>query len=311
MTDAVVQLSGLTKTFPGGTRALQALTLTLGKGELLGIVGPDGAGKTTLLRILAGVLSFDQGQVQLFGQDLKVGQNQMRQRVGYIPQRFSLYEDLTVRENLDFFAGVYPVPQQDRRTRKELLEFIGLAPFQDRLAGALSGGMKQKLALLCSLVSGPELLLMDEPTVGVDPVSRREFWSLVFELQKEGVTVLASTPYMDEAEQFDRVALLDQGQFLRMGTTDEIKSSVAGKVIEIYCQAPVRARALLLGLSGVEDVELFGDRIHVFVSDHYDAILKTIREVLLQADLQVGEAEFCPYSIEDVFLKLSRKEALA
>ena len=311
MTDAVVQLSGLTKTFPGGTRALQALTLTLGKGELLGIVGPDGAGKTTLLRILAGVLSFDQGQVQLFGQDLKVGQNQMRQRVGYIPQRFSLYEDLTVRENLDFFAGVYPVPQQDRRTRKELLEFIGLAPFQDRLAGALSGGMKQKLALLCSLVSGPELLLMDEPTVGVDPVSRREFWSLVFELQKEGVTVLASTPYMDEAEQFDRVALLDQGQFLRMGTTDEIKSSVAGKVIEIYCQAPVRARALLLGLSGVEDVELFGDRIHVFVSDHYVAILKTIREVLLQADLQVGEAEFCPYSIEDVFLKLSRKEALA
>ena len=311
MTDAVVQLSGLTKTFPGGTRALQALTLTLGKGELLGIVGPDGAGKTTLLRILAGVLSFDQGQVQLFGQDLKVGQNQMRQRVGYIPQRFSLYEDLTVRENLDFFAGVYPVPQQDRRTRKELLEFIGLAPFQDRLAGALSGGMKQKLALLCSLVSGPELLLMDEPTVGVDPVSRREFWSLVFELQKEGVAVLASTPYMDEAEQFDRVALLDQGQFLRMGTTDEIKSSVAGKVIEIYCQAPVRARALLLGLSGVEDVELFGDRIHVFVSDHYDAILKTIREVLLQADLQVGEAEFCPYSIEDVFLKLSRKEALA
>ena len=311
MTDAVVQLRGLTKTFPGGTRALQALTLTLGKGELLGIVGPDGAGKTTLLRILAGVLSFDQGQVQLFGQDLKVGQNQMRQRVGYIPQRFSLYEDLTVRENLDFFAGVYPVPQQDRRTRKELLEFIGLAPFQDRLAGALSGGMKQKLALLCSLVSGPELLLMDEPTVGVDPVSRREFWSLVFELQKEGVTVLASTPYMDEAEQFDRVALLDQGQFLRMGTTDEIKSSVAGKVIEIYCQAPVRARALLLGLSGVEDVELFGDRIHVFVSDHYDAILKTIREVLLQADLQVGEAEFCPYSIEDVFLKLSRKEALA
>ena len=208
--------------------ALEGIDLEVRRGEVFGLVGPDGAGKTTLIRIVGGLLKVDEGEVEV------------DRPIGYIPQHFSLYRDLTVEENIDFFAGLYGLSSATRK--QELLESIGLERFRGRLAAALSGGMKQKLALLCCLVHSPKLLLMDEPTTGVDPVSRREFWSLVFSLQAQGHTVLASTPYMDEAEQFDRVALIHEGRFLCAGTTAEIKASVPGEVLELACERPFEAR---------------------------------------------------------------------
>ena len=305
MSDPVVAISGLVKQFASGTVALNGLDLVLQQGELFGVVGPDGAGKTTLLRILAGVLGYDHGEVQVFGRP--VNGKRGGQAVGYIPQRFSLYTDLTVGENLRFFAGVYPRPKEGRRSVEDLLEFIGLAPFRDRLAGALSGGMKQKLALLCSLVPGPDLLLMDEPTVGVDPVSRREFWSIVFDLQKEGVTILASTPYMDEAEQFDRVALLNEGRFLQVGTTAQIKESVPGVMIEVHCDKPLQARQLLRAQPEIAEVELFGDRVHVYQATLEKSTLEQLRSLLSEHGIATNELRVSPFSIEDVFLKIARQ----
>lgn len=277
----MIAVRNLRKSF-GAALALDRLSFEVRKGEIFGLVGPDGAGKSTLLRILAGILAKDEGEVEV------------SRPLGYIPQRFSLYTDLTVEENIDFFAGLYGL--QGGQRKEELLRTIGLEPFRTRLAAALSGGMKQKLALLCCLVHSPKLLLMDEPTTGVDPVSRREFWSLVFALQGQGHTVLASTPYMDEAEQFDRVALIHKGRFVTMGTTKEIKAAVPGVVLELACAKPFEARERLKPL----EVELFGDRVHIFLNND----TPTQRESILQR--VPGHLKQIPYSIEDVFLRLSR-----
>ncbi|MCA9790920.1 MAG: ABC transporter ATP-binding protein [Candidatus Eremiobacteraeota bacterium] len=285
---SAVRCRGLRKTF-GSTVALDGLDLEVPEGELFGLVGPDGAGKTTLLKTLAGLLSYE-GELSVVGN---------REEIGYIPQRFSLYTDLSIQENVNFFSALYPRSDEPAR----LLEFVGLERFRERLAGQLSGGMKQKLALVCALIHKPSLLLMDEPTVGVDPVSRREFWALVFQLQSEGLTVVASTPYMDEAEQFDRVALIDRGRFLRLGSTDEIKASVDGEVVEVFCRDPVAARERLLKAGHVEDAELFGDRLHAFVPRADQATLETVRRSL--EGLEVWEVEPAEYSVEDVFLRLT------
>lgn len=286
--DRAVYCKGLRKTY-GSTVALDGLDLEIPAGELFGLVGPDGAGKTTFLKTLAGLLSYD-GELKMVGN---------REEIGYIPQRFSLYADLSIQENLNFFSALYPKSDNPDR----LLSFVGLQRFRDRLAGQLSGGMKQKLALLCALIHRPKLLLMDEPTVGVDPVSRREFWALVFQLQSEGLTVVASTPYMDEAEQFDRVALIDRGKFLRLGTTKEIKDSVDGGVIEVFCKDPVTARNRLLETGLVQDAQLFGDRLHAFVSAADQAAAKAVKEAL--QGLEVWEVEPSEFSVEDVFLRLT------
>ncbi|MBI3924804.1 MAG: ABC transporter ATP-binding protein [Armatimonadetes bacterium] len=288
-----VLVRGLRKVYPGEKIALDGLDFEVRQGELFGMVGPDGAGKTTLMKILAGVLPASGGQIHVLGRDLGAQVEAVRTEIGYIPQRFSLYTDLTVKENLDFYSSLFP---RRRDRTEELLERVGLAPFLHRLAGDLSGGMKQKLALVTALVHGPSLLLMDEPTVGVDPVSRKEFWSIVFELQKEGLTVLSSTPYMDEAEQFDRLALLDRGRFLRVGTADEIRASVPGHVVEVLCDRPFEASRDVRSLPGVEDVQLFGNRLHVFSQQDIEAQLGGLAGVLRIRPI--------PYSIEDVFLRL-------
>ncbi len=277
----MISVRDLRKLF-GETVALDGLSFEVRKGEVFGLVGPDGAGKSTLIRILAGILGKDSGEVEV------------SRPLGYIPQRFSLYGDLTVEENIDFFAGLYGLKGGARR--EELLRSIGLEKFRKRLASALSGGMKQKLALLCCLVHSPKLLLMDEPTTGVDPVSRREFWSLVFALQGQGHTVLASTPYMDEAEQFDRVALIHKGRFVTLGTTAEIKAAVPGVVLELACEKPFAARERLSPL----EVELFGDRVHVFLEEDTPGARQRI------LDQVPGDLKRIPYSIEDIFLRLSR-----
>lgn len=286
---SMVRCRGLRKLYGATTVALDGLDLDIPRGELFGLVGPDGAGKTTFLKTLAGLLRYE-GELTLLGE---------REEIGYIPQRFSLYTDLSIQENIDFFSALYP--RKDDPIR--LLDFVGLERFRERLAGKLSGGMKQKLALVCALIHRPKLLLMDEPTVGVDPVSRREFWALVFQLQSEGLTVVASTPYMDEAEQFDRVALIDRGRFLRLGTTQEIKDSVEGQVIEVFCREPVVARSRLLETGLVEDAQLFGDRLHAFVSLADETTLQSVRSAL--AGQEVWEVEPAQFTVEDVFLRLT------
>lgn len=298
-----IRVRGLRKTYRGGAEALRGLDLDVAEGQVFGIVGPDGAGKTTLMKVLAGVVGFEAQEARVLGQVLPQGIAHVRNHIGYLPQRFSLYGDLTVEENLDFYAELYPRDPDHRRRKGELLELIGLAPFTGRMAAALSGGMKQKLALLCNLIHRPRLLLMDEPTVGVDPVSRREFWSIVFELQRNGLTVLASTPYMDEAEQFDRVALLDQGRFLRVGAPHEIRASVPGTVLEVLCDRPFVAARALQGLA--EDVQLFGDRLHLFVPEDRPEVRQAVEERLQSEGIRLERLRATGYSIEDVFLRLT------
>lgn len=304
MENNIISINNLEKSY-GSVQALKGISLNIPEGEIFGMVGPDGAGKTSLIRILAGVISYNSGDIRIMGIDPLKNLDKIRIDIGYISQNFSLYGDLTVEENIDFFMEIFPHNDQITARKKELLEFIGLAPFTKRLADNLSGGMKQKLSLLCSLIHSPRLLLMDEPTTGVDPVSRREFWNIVFQLQKKGLTVLASTPYMDEAEQFDRIALIHKGEFVRMGTIDEIRSSVPGLVIEVFCNKPFQARNALKGLTCISDVELFGDRIHVFAEKCNEAIINEISTTLAKSGIKSESVVPVPYSIEDIFLKVT------
>jgi ABC-2 type transport system ATP-binding protein len=278
-----------------GTRqALQDINLEVKPGESFGLVGPDGAGKSTLLKLVVGLLRVQSGQLRA----------ESGPGMGYIPQRFSLYPDLSVGENIDFFARLYGLRDFANR-KKELLEFVDMQRFESRLAAQLSGGMKQKLALVAALIHQPTLLIMDEPTTGVDPVSRREFWNVVFGRQKQGLTVLASTPYMDEAEQFDRVMLLDAGRCLSVGTTAEIKASVPGGVLYLRCPQTHQARKALQGAADIADVQLFGEALHVFVAQADDTACQNVRVILAKANLEVTLLEPRAYSIEDVFLKVS------
>lgn len=291
---SLLVLENLVKAY-GSVTALHGVSFALQAGEVFGLVGPDGAGKTSLIRIIAGLLRADGGAVRKAFQGT----------VGYIAQRFALYRDLSVEENVNFFADVYGLRNYAAR-RDALLEQIGLAPFRKRLAEQLSGGMKQKLALCCSLIHEPGLLLMDEPTTGVDPVSRREFWSIVFRLQRQGLTVLSSTPYMDEAEQFDRIALLHEGRILRLGTADEVKASVPGTVLAVLVENPYQAREILRqgGLS--QEVELFGDSLHVVLPVDSPVTPEQIRSLLQDQGLAVRQVRPVDFSIEDVFLKVAQ-----
>lgn len=289
----LLELEALTKDY-GEVRALRGVTFSVASGEVFGLVGPDGAGKTSLIRIVAGLLRPSGGRVVRGFQGT----------VGYISQRFSLYRDLSVAENVDFFANVYGLRNYAAR-RDALLEQIGLGRFRNRLAEQLSGGMKQKLALCCSLIHEPDLLLMDEPTTGVDPVSRREFWGIVFRLQQNGLSVLSSTPYMDEAEQFDRLALLHQGEVLRLGSADEIRHSVPGRVIAVICARPFEARELLRGRGVSQEVELFGDSIHVVLAQDSAVSEQDVRGLLEGEGMEVRHVGRTEFSIEDVFLKVA------
>jgi ABC-2 type transport system ATP-binding protein len=225
---ASVEAVDLKKNY-SGERALDGVTLAVPRGGCFGLIGPDGAGKTTFLRILATLIDADGGTARVLSHDVKSGMAAIRGGIGYMPQRFSLYEDLSVEENLGFFADVFSVPPAERRARiGRLLAFSRLSPFRDRRAGALSGGMKQKLALSCALIHTPELLILDEPTTGVDPLSRREFWSILMELKAQGVTLLVSTPYLDEAAYCDRVALFHRGKALLTGSPAELLRTPPG-----------------------------------------------------------------------------------
>jgi len=298
-----IEIINLLKKY-GNVTAVDFLNLHVRRGEMLGLIGPDGAGKTTTLRILCGLLRADEGECLLGGKNVKKELPDIRSLIGYMPQRFSLYPDLTVAENLRFFADLFCVPKAERESRLEkLLQFSKLGPFSKRRAQALSGGMKQKLALSCTLIHTPQILLLDEPTTGVDPVSRREFWDILKELKQQGVTILITTPYMDEAERCDRVAFIHKGKILTVESPKDIPGMFSGVLYEIKCEDFVRAARQLKGKGDIESVQIFGDRLHVSGSNE-EKIRDIVKKGMKDSDIEQFTLTKITASIEDVFVDL-------
>ncbi len=293
----------LCRTF-GDVAAVDRVTVSVAPGEIFGLVGPDGAGKTTLMRLLAGILGPTGGDAWVTGRSVRTEAGAIHREIGYMSQRFGLYADLSVLENIRFYADLYGVPGRGRMERIDgLLEFGGLGPFRRRLAGALSGGMKQKLGLACALVHTPKVLLLDEPTNGVDPVSRRDFWRILYRLLAEKVTIFMSTAYLDEAERFRRLALLHRGRLLSVGTPDEIKALFPGAVLEVRSDDSRGAAAALRRVLPGASVGLFGDRVHVGTRAPREAIPDAER-ALRDAGIAFAPILAVEPSLEDVFVSV-------
>jgi ABC-2 type transport system ATP-binding protein len=304
---AGVEADGLTKRF-GERTAVDRLTVSVAPGEIFGLVGSDGAGKTTALRLLTGVMPATSGTARVLGVEVTKDPEAVRRRIGYVPQSSSLYADLSVLENLRFHADLFGIPGAERdRRAAELLAFSRLDPFASRLARNLSGGMRQKLALCAALIHRPEVLFLDEPTIGVDPVSRREFWLLMYQLLRQGLTLLVSTPYLDEAERCHRVGLMDRGRLVVCETPAALRRLLPGTLLELRGPAPGTASPLLSRLPEVKETQVFGDTLHLIVAD-------TTRDLpRIQAALEAHGfpgANLRPIlpSLEDVFVTLLRQQ---
>jgi ABC-2 type transport system ATP-binding protein len=303
-----LQATGLTKRF-GPRLAVDRLNLEVFRGEVFALLGPDGAGKTTTMRMLSGILAHDDGQARLWGFDTLRQVRQLREHLGYLPQSFGLYDDLTVAENLVFYADLCRVPRSQQRQRMpELLAFANLTPFQDRLAGKLSGGMRQKLGLICTLVHRPRLLLLDEPTSGMDPVSRQEFWLILHELQKTDVTIFLATPDMDEAERAHRVGLMHQGRLLVAESPQALKEAFTGELLELRTPDLRAARKILTGQPYLRQALAMGDRMVLTVDRAAEAVSlieQTLRDAGITA-VQISETE---PGLEDIFVQtMGRQE---
>ena len=273
----------------------------LKKGELFGLVGPDGAGKTTTMRLLTAIMEPTAGEAWVAGHSIKKEGERIKEKIGYMSQRFGLYEDLTVMENIHFYADLYEVPGKDRPPRIErLLGFSNLTPFRNRLAGKLSGGMKQKLGLACTLIHTPEILFLDEPTNGVDPVSRRDFWRILYDLLREGVTIFVSTAYLDEAERCTRIGLMHKGRLLMKDEPLRVRKSLGFPMIELLSDNARAAKEIIGGIDGVIGVSMYGDRLHVTLTgkEISDAVVSALRKNGIAVK---GSREIMP-SIEDVFI---------
>jgi ABC-2 type transport system ATP-binding protein len=298
-----IKARGLTKAF-GDLKALDDLTLAVEEGEIFGLVGPDGAGKTTTMRLLTAIMEPTSGEAWVAGHHIIQEAELLKDDIGYMSQRFGLYPDLSVMENIDFYADIYGVPRQGREARIDrLLAFSNLAPFKKRLAENLSGGMKQKLGLACALVHTPKVLFLDEPTNGVDPASRRDFWRILYQLLQEKVTIFVSTAYLDEAERCNRVALIHKGKLLAVGTPDEVKRLMRGTIIEVRSSEPRHAASLLREQLAADSVGLFGDRVHV-VSREPAEILARAEKILTAAGIEVRGVRPIEPALEDVFVSV-------
>ena len=298
----IVELQQLTRRF-NEVVAVDALTLEVRAGELFGIVGPDGAGKTTTLRMLAGVLRPTSGDALVLGLSVAKQAEAVKKDVAYMSQRFGLYEDLTVRENITFYADLYGVPKHERPARLErLYHFSNLGEFEHRLAGNLSGGMKQKLSLCCALIHQPKVLLLDEPTFGVDPISRRELWLILHEMVSEGVTIIVTTSYLDEAERCDRVAMLHEGKLLALDAPAALQARLAGHAVAVRAEPLYGARDAVRHATGIATASLFGDTLHVILRERGDT--SAVTAALQQAHVRVDKVEAIEPSLEDVFISL-------
>jgi ABC-2 type transport system ATP-binding protein len=305
----VIETRDLTKRFKKVT-AVDGLGLSIRKGEVFGLLGPDGAGKTTTIRMLCAIMDPSEGSASVAGFDTVRQSEEIKKRIGYMPQQFSLYGDLTVLENLTFFADVFQVGRREREERiTRLLNFARLTEFKGRRAAHLSGGMQKKLALACTLIHSPEVIFLDEPTTGVDPVSRREFWDILTELHLDGVTLFVSTPYMDEAERCSRVALMFEGNIIVCDEPERIKGLVEGDLLELRPDRLREASRVIEGLPGVLEVQTYGDLLHVFVEDGAAIVesVSTIREALDQAGIAVLGMRQTRPRMEQAFISLIRK----
>jgi ABC-2 type transport system ATP-binding protein len=319
----MITARNLNKSF-GPVNAVQDLSINVDAGEIYGLVGSDGAGKTTTLRLLVGALKPDAGEITVCGFDVRKQTEQARAQIGYLSQRFSLYEDLTVLENIRFFAEVRGLSQQEWLPHcMNILDFVGLAGFKDRRAGQLSGGMKQKLGLASALVTQPRVLLLDEPTTGVDPVTRQDFWQLVIRLvapptlppfpgkmggdKGGGVAVLITTPYMDEATRCHRVGFMRKGSLIAEGAPSELRATLDGRIVELRGQPLPLLRQIAAQEDGVEDVRAFGDRLHLrVVAAQAGSVIQRLREAIPAGGGSLSEARPIPPTLEDVFILLSR-----
>jgi ABC-2 type transport system ATP-binding protein len=283
------------------TIAIRELSLSVAAGEMFGLIGPDGAGKTTTIRLICGLLQPDGGSVRVLDLDPVRDHRRLTTSVGYLSQRFSLYGDLTVDENIGFFAEIHGLRDYHAR-RDRLLALTQLAPFRSRLAERLSGGMKQKLALACTLVHEPALIILDEPTTGVDPVSRREFWKLLSEFLAQGMTIVMATPYLDEAERCGRVALLHQGELLALDRPDALRATLSGTLFEVLVTDHRRAPEILRQIPGVRDVQMFGERAHVRMDQGGEQAAAQLTSVAEGAGLRITSVRPIATSLEDVFI---------
>ena len=301
MPEAAVVLDRVTKRF-GPIVAVDDVSLEVRKGEMFGLIGPDGAGKTTTIRLVCGLLRADAGRVTVLGADPVRQHRAVTRSAGYFSQRFSLYGDLSIDENIAFFAEIHGLADfEDRRDR--LLEMTQLTPFRHRLADRLSGGMKQKLALACTLVHEPQIILLDEPTTGVDPVSRREFWKLLSEFLAQGITIVMATPYLDEAERCSRVALLSNGKLLVLDTPQALREGLSGVMFEVIARPQDDAIEALGSLAGAVDIQAFGERVHVRCTRaEGDAAARKIEGLLRERNIEVTSVREIPATLEDVFI---------
>lgn len=316
----LIEVSHLNRWF-GATKAVQDVSFQVAEGEIYGLVGPDGAGKTTILRLLCGAyLPTKAGDlkpmIRIGGYDILKETEKARSQIGYLSQRFSLYEDLTVLENIRFFAEIRGLSAGEWQPRcMEILEFVGLADFKDRRAGQLSGGMKQKLGLASALVSQPRILLLDEPTTGVDPVTRQDFWQLIIHLvanqqNGKGVCVLISTPYMDEASRCHRLAFMRGGRIISEGTAEQMRQTLHERICELRGSPLPLLRRIAAGEPDIEDVTAFGDRLHLRLKNSLNQeIIDRLQESIKQAGGQFENARLIPPTLEDVFIDLANKEA--
>ena len=310
MTNYLVQATNLHKYF-GDTPAVDGVDLNIAAGEIYGLVGSDGAGKTTTMRLLVGALLPDKGDVTICGYDLRKQTELARSTIGYLSQRFSMYEDLTVLENIRFFAEIRGLSSTEWLPRSmEILEFVGLDKFKDRRAGQLSGGMKQKLGLASALITRPRLLLLDEPTTGVDPVTRQDFWQLVIKLvagrEGDGVSVIISTPYMDEASRCHRVGFMKAGRIIAEDTPSNLRTHLNGRVLELRGSPLNTLRHVAHQDEDVEDVAAFGDKLHVRVREGKSSlIMKRLPQEIKSAGGELTELRAIPSTLEDVFIALS------
>ncbi len=304
MNDVAVAVRDLEKRF-GNFVAVNKISFEVGRGEIFGFLGPNGAGKSTTIRMLCGILAPSGGTGTVAGFDVRTQAEQIKANIGYMSQKFSLYEDLTVEENIDFYSGIYRIAPQRKPARKEwVLEMAGLKEHRRSRTGILSGGWKQRLALGCAIVHEPPIIFLDEPTSGVDPISRRQFWDLIYQLAGHGVTVFVTTHYMDEAEYCERIGLIYRGELIALGSPEKLKTEwMREDVIEVRCDRPQEAMAAVETLDGVKEVALFGRGFHVVAADA-GAVIGSIRQTLVARGHAVAQVEQIVPSLEDVFVSL-------
>jgi ABC-2 type transport system ATP-binding protein len=297
-----VETSGLTKKF-GSFTAVGGVNINIPQGEIFGLLGPNGAGKTTTIRMLCGLLAPTEGSASVLGLDVEEDAEQIKQNIGYMSQKFSLYNDLTAWENIEFYASIYAVPKAERKKRvEELIEMSGLLGHEKSLTRSLSGAWRQRLALACAIVHRPQMLFLDEATAGVDPVSRREFWDLIYKIAGEGVTILATTHYMDEAEYCNMIGMMHRGELIALESPDTLKDTMPGVLLQVECDRPMEAIDILEGHPDIEEVAIHGVLLHVNLAKSGKE--KMVERLLTRADIPVHRVEETFPSLEDVFISM-------